>query len=45
MTPADFIAAIAPAARASMLKTKVPASFVIAEGALGQIPGLAALHR
>ena len=34
MTPADFIAAIAPAARASMLKTKVPASFVIAEGAL-----------
>ena len=33
MTPIDFIAAIAPAARASMLKTKIPASFVIAEGA------------
>lgn len=34
MKPADFIAALAPAARASMLKTKIPASFVIAEGAL-----------
>lgn len=34
MTPADFIAAIAPAARASMAKTRIPASFVLAEGAL-----------
>jgi len=34
MTPDDFIAAIGPAARASMLKTKIPASFVIAEAAL-----------
>lgn len=34
MTSAEFIAAIGPAARASMLKTKIPASFTIAEGAL-----------
>lgn len=34
MTATDFIASIAPAARASMLKTKIPASFVIAEAAL-----------
>lgn len=34
MKPEEFIAAIAPAARASMGKTKIPASFVIAEGAL-----------
>jgi flagellum-specific peptidoglycan hydrolase FlgJ len=34
MTPADFIASIAPAAKASMALTKIPASFVIAEGAL-----------
>jgi len=33
MTPQEFIAAIAPAARASMVKTKIPVSFVIAEGA------------
>ncbi|WP_394779085.1 glycoside hydrolase family 73 protein [Undibacterium sp.] len=34
MNPVDFVAAIAPAARVSMAKTKIPASFVIAEGAL-----------
>lgn len=34
MTPDDFIAAIAPAAVASMRASGVPASFVIAEGAL-----------
>jgi len=34
VTPADFIAAIGPAARASMSKTKIPASFTIAEAAL-----------
>jgi len=34
MSPPDFIAAIAPAAVASMAATRIPASFVIAEGAL-----------
>ena len=34
MKPAEFIAAIAPAAKKSMLSTRIPASFVIAEGAL-----------
>ena len=34
MNPADFIAAIAPAAQTSMQSTRIPASFVIAEGAL-----------
>jgi len=34
MTPQDFIAAVAPAARTSMQSTKIPASFVVAEGAL-----------
>lgn len=34
MTPQDFIAAIAPAAKVSALKTKVPASFTTAEAAL-----------
>ena len=34
MKPNDFIAAIAPAARASAGKTKIPASFTIAEAAL-----------
>lgn len=34
MTPNDFISAVGPAARASMLQTKIPASFVTAEGAL-----------
>lgn len=34
MTPAEFIYALAPAARASAAKTGIPASFVIAEGAL-----------
>jgi flagellum-specific peptidoglycan hydrolase FlgJ len=34
MQPNDFIAAISPAARASMIKTGVPASFSIAQAAL-----------
>jgi flagellum-specific peptidoglycan hydrolase FlgJ len=34
MKPDDFIAAIAPAAITSMHATRIPASFVIAEGAL-----------
>jgi len=34
MTPKDFIAAIGPAARASMAKTRIFASFTIAEAAL-----------
>lgn len=34
MTPQDFIAAITPAAKVSALKTKIPPSFVVAEGAL-----------
>ena len=34
MKPDDFIAAIAPAAKASAEKTKIPASFTIAEAAL-----------
>jgi len=34
MTPQDFIAAIAPAAQISMVASKIPASFTIAQGAL-----------
>lgn len=34
MKPADFIAAVAPAARASMALTGIPASFTIAQAAL-----------
>ncbi|MQA21755.1 glycoside hydrolase family 73 protein [Rugamonas rivuli] len=34
MTPADFIAAVGPAARASAARTRVPASFALAEAAL-----------
>ena len=34
MTPAAFIAMVAPAARASMALTKIPASFTIAQAAL-----------
>jgi flagellar rod assembly protein/muramidase FlgJ len=34
MTPQAFIGAIAPAARTSAAITKIPASFVVAEGAL-----------
>jgi len=33
MTPQEFIAAISPAAKASMLITKIPASFTVAEAA------------
>lgn len=43
MTPAEFIAAIAPAARTSASKTKIPASFVIAEGAIESGWGRSAL--
>jgi flagellum-specific peptidoglycan hydrolase FlgJ len=34
MKPADFIAAISPAAQASAATTKIPASFTVAEAAL-----------
>lgn len=34
MNPEDFIAAVSPAARASMLTSKIPASFTTAEAAL-----------
>lgn len=34
MKPDDFIAALAPAARASMALTKIPASFTLAQAAL-----------
>lgn len=34
MKPDDFIAALAPAARASMARTRIPASFTIAQAAL-----------
>lgn len=34
MSPDDFISAIAPAAQACMRRTKIPASFTIAQGAL-----------
>lgn len=34
MTPAEFIATISAAAQASMLATKIPASFIIAQAAL-----------
>ncbi len=34
MTPEEFIAAIGPAARASAAKTKIPASFTVAQAAL-----------
>ena len=34
MTPQDFIAALSPAAVASMAATGIPASFTVAEGAL-----------
>lgn len=44
MKPLDFIAALAPAARESMKATKVPASFVIAEGALESAWGESGLY-
>jgi flagellum-specific peptidoglycan hydrolase FlgJ len=34
MTPDEFIAAVGPAARSSAAMSKIPASFVVAEGAL-----------
>lgn len=45
MTPEEFIAAIAPAARASMAKTGIRASFVIAQGALESSWGTSQLAR
>ncbi|WP_229207717.1 MULTISPECIES: glycoside hydrolase family 73 protein [unclassified Duganella] len=34
MTPVEFIAAVGPAARASMATTRIPASFTVAQAAL-----------
>ncbi|MGO4379756.1 glycoside hydrolase family 73 protein [Pseudoduganella sp. RAF53_2] len=34
MTPAEFVAAVGPAARASMAVTRIPASFTVAQAAL-----------
>lgn len=45
MMPKDFIAALAPAAVQSMKTTKVPASFVIAEGALESAWGESGLYK
>jgi flagellum-specific peptidoglycan hydrolase FlgJ len=43
MKPDDFIVAIAPAARISAAKTKIPASFTVAEAALESGWGTSAL--
>ncbi len=45
MTPAEFIAAIGPAAKISASKTGIPASFTVAEAAVetgwgGHVPGM-----
>lgn len=45
MMPADFIAAIAPAAQASAAKSGVPASFAVAQGALESTWGASKLAR
>ena len=45
MTPAEFIAAVAPAAQASMAETTIPASFTVAEGALESGWGSSGLAR
>jgi flagellum-specific peptidoglycan hydrolase FlgJ len=45
MQPNDFIAAIAPAARKSMAITHIPASFVVAQGALESGWGTSALSK
>ncbi|MFM0022207.1 glycoside hydrolase family 73 protein [Paraburkholderia azotifigens] len=45
MNPNDFISAIAPAARASAKATKIPASFVVAQGALESGWGTSALSK
>src|SRR5512135_678405 len=45
MIPKDFIDSLAPAAIASMRNTRVPASFVIAEGALESAWGQSMLFR
>lgn len=43
MTPQEFIAAIAPAARASAERTRIPASFTVAQAALESAWGRSAL--
>jgi flagellum-specific peptidoglycan hydrolase FlgJ len=43
MTPEDFIAAIAPSAQSSALVTRIPASFVVAQGALESAWGISQL--
>lgn len=45
MTPTDFITAISPAARASAKATHIPASFVVAQGALESGWGTSALSK
>ena len=45
MTPQDFIKAIGPAARASAVKSKIPASFTVAEAALESAWGASQLAR
>ncbi|MCL6468392.1 MAG: glucosaminidase domain-containing protein, partial [Ralstonia sp.] len=45
MTPQDFIKAIGPAARASAAKSKIPASFTVAEAALESAWGASQLAR
>ncbi len=45
MNPNDFISAISPAARASAKTTKIPASFVVAQGALESGWGTSALSK
>lgn len=45
MNPTDFIASLAPPAQASMALTKIPASFVIAEGALESAWGDSQLYQ
>lgn len=45
MTPQDFIKAVSPAARESAAKTKIPASFTVAEAALESAWGASQLAR
>lgn len=45
MKPEDFIAAIAPAARASAKLTRIPASFVVAQAALESAWGISQLSQ
>lgn len=45
MKPAEFIAAVGPAAQASATRTKIPASFTVAEAALESAWGRSKLAR